>query len=757
MQQRSSGQMERRAEVSAKRMQASYGKAGSAIAASFSKIGPALVGGLAVGGFAALTSSLGRIVTETAQIGDEAKRAGVSVRALQEWTYVGKQNRIGTDAIVDGLKEMNLRADEFILTSKGPAAEAFTRLGYGASELKTKLKDPSELLLEIIGRMEALDDAARIRIADELFGGSAGERFAELVAGGEQALRSTIKAANDTGAVLDREVIEKAAELDRKFAALTTRVDTFVKTVVVGIASAGPKLERVGSYLDNLFDNPRQTGSILGSGITSELYGNARAVEEHRQTIEALASSYDETAYIADRTATRLANVAQQLRAMGQTDAANELDRAAAEMRKLTEEFDNGVIGATEFEERLTDATGAAQDTLAEVAAINGSKFDYVISGLGRLVTALASAATKARELRSALPGAMPGGETETLAPMDPGPRTRNGHRAATPGLATATSARPTLPSVDASFGTPEPSSGGGGKSGASRQNDFERELQSIAEETAALKLEAEALAQVTGAQLRNVDAMELARTKAELLAAARRSGLADTPVLRAQIDTMADAYIEASRGAELAAEKISEVQEASRKGASSVASVFEQMATGALSAKEAVGKLIVEMLKMEMQKRFMDMAAGASGSWLGTMLTVLGGGFAEGGYTGAGGKFQPAGVVHKGEYVMPQTVVQRLGVDRLAALHSAALKGYSGGGLVGGQAGLQGGAQGHSEAMPSLVVNAPVTVNGSAGTPVQNDDLALKMARKLEATMRGVAVDEMRRQMRPGNLLGKQ
>ena len=110
-----------------------------------------------MGALSGLSQNLGRIVNETAQIGDEAKRAGVSVRALQEWKIVGAQNRIGIDQIVDGLKELNLRADEFVVTGQGAGAEAFARLGYGATELKSKLADPSKLLLEIIGRMERMD------------------------------------------------------------------------------------------------------------------------------------------------------------------------------------------------------------------------------------------------------------------------------------------------------------------------------------------------------------------------------------------------------------------------------------------------------------------------------------------------------------------------------------------------------------------------------------------------------------------------
>src|SRR5690606_5005138 len=99
-----------------------------------------------------------------------AKRAGVEVEAFQQWGYVARQNRIDIGALTDGFKELNLRADEFVVTGKGSAAEAFQRLGYTANDLKQKLQDPSNLMLEIIGRLEGLDKAAQIRIADELFG-----------------------------------------------------------------------------------------------------------------------------------------------------------------------------------------------------------------------------------------------------------------------------------------------------------------------------------------------------------------------------------------------------------------------------------------------------------------------------------------------------------------------------------------------------------------------------------------------------------
>jgi len=44
--------------------------------------------------------------------------------------------------------------------------------------------------------------------------------------------------------------------------------------------------------------------------------------------------------------------------------------------------------------------------------------------------------------------------------------------------------------------------------------------------------------------------------------------------------------------------------------------------------------------------------------------------GFAEGGYTGNGGKYEPAGVVHRGEFVFNKEATRRIGVKNLEFLH---------------------------------------------------------------------------------------
>ncbi|MDX0618207.1 tail tape measure protein [Sinorhizobium medicae] len=237
------------------------------VVASFGRIknlvagGAGLVTGLVS---AASVTALRDAASAIASIGDEARRAGLDVKSFQELKYVAEQNRVGVDALTDGIKELNLRADEFIVTGGGSAAEAFQRLGYSAENLKQKLEDPAELFTEIIGRLGELDRAAQIRIMDEIFGGAGGEQFVQLIEAGEGGIRDTIQAANDLGIVLDEQMIQKAADVDRKFNMLATTVGTKLKSAIVSAADS------LAEFIDGFRDFQNQMNSTL-QGRQAEL------------------------------------------------------------------------------------------------------------------------------------------------------------------------------------------------------------------------------------------------------------------------------------------------------------------------------------------------------------------------------------------------------------------------------------------------------------------------------------------------------
>ena len=92
-----------------------------------------------------------------------------------------------------------------------------------------------------------------------------------------------------------------------------------------------------------------------------------------------------------------------------------------------------------------------------------------------------------------------------------------------------------------------------------------------------------------------------------------------------------------------------------------------------AVSVIDDLGKMITKMLMLNAIKSG-SKALGIS-DWFG---------FADGGYTGDGGKHDVAGVVHRGEWVVPQSVVKKPGM--LGFLNQLTYgNGYAKGGLVGG------------------------------------------------------------------------
>lgn len=184
---------------------AGIGKAVGGIAVAFA--GMATIAGGAIAG---VGSALNTITKDLVELSAEAKTAGMSFEAFQTWQYVAKQANVSIDALTDGFKEMALRADEFATTGAGSAAEAFQRIGLSGAQLKEALKDPSAMFDDILARMQKLDTAAQIRVADEIFGGTGGEQFVRLLSLGGDQIAKMKQEFVDGGGLIPEAQVEKA-------------------------------------------------------------------------------------------------------------------------------------------------------------------------------------------------------------------------------------------------------------------------------------------------------------------------------------------------------------------------------------------------------------------------------------------------------------------------------------------------------------------------------------------------------------------
>ncbi|MBJ2150631.1 hypothetical protein [Paracoccus sp. IB05] len=549
-----------------------------------------------------------------AELGDEAKRSGMSLKGFQEWKYVAEQNRIGIDAVVDGFKELNLRADEFITTGGGSAADAFQRIGFTAADLKAKLKDPSALMLEIIGRLEGMNKAAQIRILDELLGGAGGEQFLQLLDQGEGGMRRLIGRAHEVGAVMSQEMVDKASELDARWNDLAKSVDNTIKAGLLGIVdlvAAGIDaiaILRSAAALPSLNDAAKDLTGIEGVTIASE--AAARSLDDLSRAHEMLRQE-------GPAVSTALYEIVDALDAVGETDAAEEVQAVADRVELLIDQQRTGKISAEQFRDGMGEALSEANELFKGAAAVDGVSLDAVTAQVGGLLRILGLAAAAAASLARNLPGPSferngrggnPGTVLSEFAPTD-------GRGAKAP-------ERPGVDSYGDWLDAQKPSGGGGG--GGRSQDDYAKAIASIKEETAALEAESVAFAYVAASGVRYADAVEYARKRAELLAAAQKQGKEVTPALMAEIDALALAYVNAGDAAEKASKQLQKVEENAETGANAIGNIFGAVMEGSGAAKRAVAQLLLEIAKAQMMSAAMGIFGGTGfARFIGGLMNV--------------------------------------------------------------------------------------------------------------------------------------
>jgi type II secretory pathway pseudopilin PulG len=264
-------------------------------------------------------------------------------------------------------------------------------------------------------------------------------------------------------------------------------------------------------------------------------------------------------------------------------------------------------------------------------------------------------------------------------------PRTSNG----TPGVSEFRYDGPALDANNNPIAKPAGRGGGGG--GGGRASEAPKEAQAFDKIFERGQKEIEQLQQKLG--LIGKSAEETARLTAEyeLLNAAKQAGL-DLDATSAQTGLTLRAQIEQQAAA---IGRLTEQYNVARQQAEFFDNVQEQLSDGfidAIVSGQDFAGVLADVSK-QLAKAFLQAAlfgkgplAGIFGGTPGQGLLSFIPGFAGGGYTGDGSKMQPAGIVHKGEYVFDKKATRRIGVRRLEALRSG-LKGYAAGGFVSGGA----------------------------------------------------------------------
>lgn len=176
-----------------------------------------------------------------------------------------------------------------------------------------------------------------------------------------------------------------------------------------------------------------------------------------------------------------------------------------------------------------------------------------------------------------------------------------------------------------------------------------------------------------------------------------------------------------------------------------------EFVATGKLDFRSLTVSILQDLSKMMIKMAIVQAMKAALGYSDGGVVgdvpanTGFDNLFSSGGYTGAGGKYEPAGIVHKGEVVFSQRDVRNHG--GVAAVERLRLRGYADGGVVGVPSPALFGAK------PSggLTVNLTVNVENGGGDTEQQVRQGVEAG--MREAMRQIAKAEIADSWRIGNI----
>ncbi|EET4969126.1 TPA: phage tail tape measure protein [Escherichia coli O146] len=209
---------------------------------------------------------------------------------------------------------------------------------------------------------------------------------------------------------------------------------------------------------------------------------------------------------------------------------------------------------------------------------------------------------------------------------------------------------------------------------------------------------------------------------------------------------------------AESATDSFSQVKSVATQTFDGIAQNMAAMLTGSEQNWRGFTRSVLSMMTEILLKQAMVGIVGRIGSAIGGAIGGAGASastgtaiqaaaanfhFATGGFTGTGGKYEPAGIVHRGEFVFTKEATSRIGVGNLYRL----MRGYAEGGYVGGAGSpaQMRRAEGINFNQNNHVVIQNDGINGQAGPQLMK--AVYDMARK-------GAQDELRLQLRDGGML---
>ena len=458
-------------------------------AAGVAAAGAALA--LATGMIALTKASLANIDVLTKQ----ARSLGLTTEAFQKMTLVAGEAGIETGKLSAMLGLMQRNISEL---NDGTQAQvdAFARLGLSISDLQGLTPDAQ--FEKIAAALDSIaDPTTKTALAMDVFGRSGREAINMLSDYGSKAAEAA-EFQNRFGIAVSQasaEGVERANDavgrLGMVMQGLGNTMAGVVAPAIEGTANA--IIAFVGSVtgakvtLEEFFGTLEAAKTALGEDVFNKLLGRPDLIREFAPELAAITSEIDALATVAATASPQFRIFADELAALDETKASEEMRALADETDKAKQELAAGTIEADEFQAKMSEIITRANEITTAFEGINGSDFSAAYSNIEGLAARLWDAAAAAKAAMNALPGAegtleMAGSDGSSLSvpfTADPSaPRTR-----------------PQQVGIDSvgNFNAANAPRGGGGGGGGGIKDHFAQRLEALQE---GLATEADAVAE---------------------------------------------------------------------------------------------------------------------------------------------------------------------------------------------------------------------------------------------------------------------
>ncbi|HEU4985391.1 MAG TPA: tape measure protein [Nitrososphaera sp.] len=604
----------------ARRIEQRFSKMNSAIGAQFTRLGAVAAGAFASG--AALRGAQ-QLIDAATRIENSLKVAGLSGEELTK--------------VYDSLfasAQRNAAPLEALTELYGRAALVQKELGISTEEL-LGFTDKVAVALRVSGKSAAESSGALLQLSQALGSGIVrAEEFNSILEGAlpiAQAAAAGLKEAGGSVARLRQLVVDGAISSEAFFRAFEAGSVILTEKVANAELTVSQRFVRLQNVL---IDAAGKLDNVTGASDKA-----GRAIDRLATAVQTIGEYFARVAngplgtFIGkigelDRMAER---VAKTLYALGLND-------------NLVNAF-NDIVAPTETKEVESDLQGLQRrlETLQAAAErnvelnISTDEVDREIADVQRRINALRAQLAGFGDGRGYVPG----------TPGDP-----NALAGQTSTSANSLFRNQVKPVTLADYELPPDPGGGGSKSTRERADEYERLSQRIAESTANIVAETEAMRGLDPLVEDYGYTLEKARATQELMNAALSSGKTITPELKAQIDTLAEGYANATVEAGRLAESQDKIRERAEDMRDFQKDLTRGIVDGFLEGRDAA-EIFADALK-KVGDRLLDMAfdslfGGGSNSGFGILGALFGGGPKIPGFA-SGTNYAPGGLAVVGE-----------------------------------------------------------------------------------------------------------